>query len=357
VEGEDMIKRGSSVKKIGFKFKYLIALLGIVIIASSLISFYASRNFGKGSSIIAWVNGEPIMLEEFDNEVEIEKKDVESYFIEKYGAMNNGVEFWSKPYDGVSPADYLRDNSLKKIETVKMQQIFAKDNGIIKQLDYQNFINEFKAGNKNIPPSLANSVVFKLAMDDLVKKTMAKLAEKYFTVSEDEIKAEYNLEKDKTYAKYTRNFQIVTIKIIDNHFMKVDALETKANEILGKIMVRFEQGDKFDDIKKDYANFTDPTVIFNEKGYDDFVVRRFESILPKLMNIIKKLNVGEVSGIIDDSDGNLVLLRCTGVNLQGAQPLEQVKKTIQVTLANKKYEVLIAKMLKDAKIEINKKGL
>jgi hypothetical protein len=347
-----MLKSLASVMKIGLKFKLTILLSLLVLIGLVFLVFVIIDNNNK--SVIAWVDGNPIMLEEFTNAISSGSNDAQSYFVEKFGAKNTVGDFWTTSFNGVTPSDYLKDKTIKNLESIKMQQILAKSIGLVSQIDYDKFIDEYKKQNENIPPSLSKSSAFGMAKDDMVRKIIAKISDKELAVSTDEIQMEYNLLKSTTYAKYSKNLQIVSVSIMDEHFVKVNDKETKGNEILGKIKARMEKGVKFEDIKKDYANTTDLKISFIEKTYDDNVVRRFVSYYPKFIKAIQVLNSGEVSSIINDQDGSLKVMRCTSVTNQGSQPLEKVSKAIKTALANKKFEALIAKMLNDAKIEINK---
>ncbi len=98
--------------------------------------------------IVARVNGDPIVLEEFKQKLVDNSASVYQYFNEKYGAVDS-ENFWTTGYSGEFPIEIARKKTLKELVEVKVQQQMAKEYGLQVNINYRDFMKELEEENKS----------------------------------------------------------------------------------------------------------------------------------------------------------------------------------------------------------------
>lgn len=162
----------------------------LVLVFSIVVSAYYIKSFLKDdSSIVAKVNGYPIYNEEFQQRVNEKKAEVFNYFSKKY-KVEDSRTFWSTSFEGEVPNEMVRKKAFDECIRIKVQQIWAKDQGLIKDISYRTFLKDLKTENRRRTKALKNNEIiygpeqygeveyFSYRFINLVIKLKEKLSEK-----------------------------------------------------------------------------------------------------------------------------------------------------------------------------------
>ena len=225
---------------------------------------------------------------------------------------------WQKAKaDGLTVDKKTIDEAIEKIKTN-----YGGDTG------FKAFLEQESLTEEGLRETLVKSYALKLI-------TAREITEKV-TVTEDELKQEYEKEKE----KLRKPEKVTVIDVV--FFLKLDDADSlkKVEEVLKKIN---DDGDR------------DPLKLVPDST---FLVREIElnkEKEPELYEAAKKLKEGELSGIIRTSD-SLHLLKLKEYRPERQQTLDEVRRTIDVRLIaearKKRLQEFEAELKKGAEIEI-----
>ncbi|MEN6313145.1 MAG: peptidylprolyl isomerase [Clostridiaceae bacterium] len=330
----------------------LIILFTMLLIpaAKSLIAEYRNAN-----AIVARVNDEPVSRKELKQWMIFSRAGVYNYFMNKYGAQDSN-EFWESSYSGEVPVDMARKNSLDDIVKIKVQQILARQEGLLQDISYEAFLREFDEENKSRKEAIKNNKVvygpfqydikeyFTYYFNNLTIKLKEKLSENEISFSDKELNNYYQSVKDKMYKKsdYVK-VQMIYTSLNGENTEKMQ--ERKA--LMEQISTELEKGKRIEEI----VEINGKIITCKELIFDD---KTNTKLLLKIRDEAYKLPVGQLSAIIEEENGDLYLLQCTERKSLGYIPFEECKENVKTKYIDIKYNELIDKYVKEAEIQINK---
>ena len=106
------------------------------------------------NNVAFYVNDEPVSVSEMEFWMSLSKAEVANYFYREYG-MQYSDDFWNKEFDHKSPGGMLKDRALEKLVNCKVQQIFARDLGIIEKIGFDELMAEIDSFNEQRKMKLA----------------------------------------------------------------------------------------------------------------------------------------------------------------------------------------------------------
>ena len=105
----------------------------------------------KRGNTVATINGEKVVLAEFQHWLSLNKFKVYSFFYKKFG-VRGSENFWQSTYGGYFPKDILKEIALKEIIRIKLQMILAKEKGILSTINYDQIVDP---GSRRTSPKSA----------------------------------------------------------------------------------------------------------------------------------------------------------------------------------------------------------
>jgi len=139
--------------------KRLILLSGGVVLVL-LAAFWIFGDQGAtGADVVATVNGEPITALQFEHRMQRHRGQVQSYFYKTYGAKDS-ADFWTSAYEGDIPIEMVKSRTLEELTRIKIQQLMAKERGIVSDISYDGMLKLMKEENKKRQQAAGKSVVF-----------------------------------------------------------------------------------------------------------------------------------------------------------------------------------------------------
>lgn len=310
--------------------------------------------------IIAWVNGEPLTAEELGLSLQRNKASVIKHFKDAYGA-DDSSDFWETAFNGEVPLQLLKQKSLDESSRIKIQQMLAREKGIVQDISYAGFLGSLEKENNRRKEALQNRQViygpaeysketyYDKLFSDLAHELQAKLASEW-AFPDQEIEAFYETEKDAKFKK-TDSIRVNVLFVPFGKDFKEEALR-----LIDRIKQRLDDGEPFDKttvsavIAESGAQSVKPE--FGEQTFDKSSVRMDMMRWPRLLEATKKLSLNQISGVVEESDG-FYLIRCIEKLDMGYEAMEEVKDRIKAALAARNYEIWTDARMKEANIEID----
>ncbi len=109
-------------------------------------------------TVVATVDGEPLVFAEFCFAAGDIRSDVISYFYNTYSAEQT-EDFWESEFNGENPNLRLYSLSFEEAVRIKTEQIMMREYGIADDLSYKTFYDSFIAENKRRAKALENDEI------------------------------------------------------------------------------------------------------------------------------------------------------------------------------------------------------
>jgi len=163
------------------------------------------------SDIIATVNGESVSVAEFEARMPEFRATVVQYFRRNY-KTEYCQGFWTTSYGGEIPGEILREQTLDKLVEIKLQQILAREKGLLKDISYTAYLKQWQQENEQRkiamdtgkvifgPVNYDEQMYFRYFMSKVTLALKQQLAEQDFKISDDALWQYY--EKKQSIAKF-----------------------------------------------------------------------------------------------------------------------------------------------------------
>jgi hypothetical protein len=130
----------------GYKWCYMAGILVLFVIIFIVVAGSFFPELSRRNDNIATVNGTPIHLNEFQKAIQANKAQITDYFHVKYNTQQS-ASFWSTSFGGEIPLELLKKKALDDCVRVKVQQIIAKEQGVMSDISYEGFLRSLKTEN------------------------------------------------------------------------------------------------------------------------------------------------------------------------------------------------------------------
>jgi len=344
--------------------KLIIAFLMLIIIVASTIYLIVDN---KKMSVVATINGEPIFDVEFKHRLLSNRADICSYFAQKYGVKED-AKFWNNSFNGEVPINMAKQKTLEQLIRIKIEQILAREKGIIDDISYSAFLKsfenentmrkEFAKDNKIIYGAINynEQEYFAYIYSNMIKKLKDYLKNNEFTIDEAAIREKYEKEKEKYKKNASVKVQKVYVNWEDNKKEERDNATIEAERIIKLVKEELNKGKDPESLVNAY-NQDNRNILklkFTEQNFNDNTARDDSDKYPLLRAYALKLSLGEVSDVIQ-LDNTFCVIKCVEKEGLDYIPYEQIRPVLIEKFVDEKYENLINALCKEAKININTK--
>ena len=339
--------------------KYKLVLIGISVIAFLTIlaiSFQFLNNDHR--KVVATVNGEAITARELKQYALKNKALDVSYFMNKYKTEYT-KNFWTTNFKGETPIDKLKKDSLDYGIRLKVQLIMAKQNNVLKDITYDNFMKDLKQENKKKAKALkSNQVVigaqqysesnfYDIATSNVIS-SLKKVLSSAESFSDDQIKQYYEKNKESLFKNQdTLDIAQFSVSYEDKNNISVE----NAKKIVENVKKSLNSGISLESAVKLYGD----KVKLENQLFDTKLIRQLSLANPKLLSETLKLSSGQLSNVFDENN-TFYLVKCIKRNINGYITVEDAKDTIIKNLSEASYESMIKRNIKEAKVVINQKN-
>lgn len=344
---------GEKNEKVSKKVSWIsVILLTILVISIAMVVSFMKREMG-----VAIINGETISIKEFELIMKKQAADTSIYFMKKYGVSIQNKDFWNTDYSGEVPLKVLKEKSLDEIGKIKVQQLFAREKGITKSINYEDIINDMVKENKMRilakkegkvifgPVQYSEEMYYDYAFSNMVLKLKENLSQKELVSTENVLKEYYERNKEVLF----KNQDVIKTNLITVNYNK-PANRQKANIVMEEIKAAVGKGKGLDDIKgNDELKISMKELTFDSNPMSEDDIRH------NFLSAVKKLSVGKVSEVFDVGT-SIYLIQVTDKKDSGYKSYDEAKQVVIQNCADKKYNEFFDELSKKAKVEINRKA-
>ncbi|OCT15345.1 hypothetical protein A8709_14745 [Paenibacillus pectinilyticus] len=280
------------------------------------------------TDVVATVNGEPIQKREFV-----------ALLNQHHGDTN-------------LPFVTVKEKVLQELIHRKVTQLEGKKRGIIRSISYSDFLVDLDQENKRRMEAIANKqaiygpgqyteqTYYSEQSNKLIHALKDDLAKHDFDMSEDKLRAWYEVNKEEIASKQ------------DNLKFKEIIEPTNDREALARMQLvktRIQNGESFDQIY-DERRGDNRSSSAREEILDETNLRDFAKYREALYQVAKNLKVGEVSEIIADR-GGYVLIQCVERKASGYKAFEDVRSEIQLAYIDSQYDQYMSRLEQQAEVK------
>lgn len=189
------------------KKKLLLPILVFMVILVPALTM--AWNYDKNKAL-AYINCEEITASEFSLIQNNTKSEVITYFRQKYKAEIDKT-FWDRSYSGEIPLEILKQRTMDKLTKLKMEQVLAKDKGIIEDISYDAFLDAWNNENNTRKQSIESGKViygnknfgeleyYNYRQSNLVLELKKKLMDNELRPNDGELESYYLQNRDNIY--------------------------------------------------------------------------------------------------------------------------------------------------------------
>ncbi len=310
-----------------------VILTGLVLFLCVITCCGAETNGGASlisdSALVATVNGEPVICREFMLLARSQRSRVINEYLHNHGG-EYGSDFWSRNYNGKTPMDVLKKRTLDTIVSIKIQEICARQAGLVDDISYRGFLKALEAENHRRlvakqtgkviygPVQYSEEVYYNYLFSNLVNNLKENLAGSVFSITDEKLKATYERQKDSLYRK---GF------ITEVRLVKLEHGMEKAGDDKGKAMQKAET-----------------VLVFNDSVYVPEEEDPFRLIVRETAG---KMAVGQSSQPIE-FQGTFYIVHVKNRISLGFRNFESCKTAVRMVLLDRMYDQYIRGLVNQA---------
>jgi len=307
------------------------------------------------NSVEAYVNDEPITTQELNLQIKLHRSQILSYFRNKFGnEVTSQKGFWENNYGGEIPAQRAHSLALDTLKRIKIQEILARQKGLISDIRYETLLTNLLLENKRRDSVIANHGViygaahfseetfFDYVFSNMVIELQKSLANAELKPSLQQLQEYYLLiRKDHFQARDSIRVQEIKIAYADPDTTK-NIVRDSAWAILHKIQQQVHAGLDFAKaVKSAHAKMT--ARIFN-----DATARNDYTHDGEISCVADTLSVGSVSAIVDNGQ-ELSIIKSVSRQGNGYKPFELVAPIVRAQYIEATYEKYIDSLVQHIK--------
>jgi hypothetical protein len=299
-----------------------------------VVETYCSAAPQPDSALVATINGEPVSLREFMLFARAQRSLVINKYRTSHGA-EYGSDFWSVNIDGTTPMEVLKKKTLDTIVSVTIQEISARQAGLVEDISYAGFLKSLETENHRRlaakqsgkviygPVQYSEEVYYNYLFTNMVNKLKEYLSGSVFGITDEKLRATYEAEKDSLYRRgyYT---EVSLVKLKPGMETVTGAMEKSMQEKA-------------------------TALVLNDSVY---VPEDSDPLMLMVSETAKKMVTGQSSQPIE-FQGAFYIVQVKNKIPLGFRNFENCKTAVKMHLLNRQYDQYIRKLARDAKCEIN----
>lgn len=344
----------------GYKWGYTAGVMVLSVITIIVIMGPVLPESSRQNHSIATVNGTPIHVNEFRKAIQANKAQVTDYFYDKYNAQPS-ASFWTTAYGGEIPLEVLKKKALEECVRIKVQQIIAKEQGVMPDISYEGFLNSLKIENNRRqkaidehkvifgPVQYTENAYFEYWMRNAILSVTKNLAKNGWKPDEQQSRQFYEANKSRLYqAPASVKVKQISLSFLDSGRNINERLKSEAKGQMEAALTHIASGIPFEQAAREMGQRVQVT----EQQYkiDNLVHVSRSPVIQAAQN----LEQGEVSGVIEEN-GSFYIIKCLENDKSGSrdQPFDRVKDRVVNDYMDRRYKEYVHQRISDAEIVLN----
>lgn len=338
-------------------------ILTLVFLSVAILAKPKPSNANQEDAFIATVNGIPIHTSEYQRAIHANKSGIIHYFHEKYDAGQSAT-FWTTSFGGEIPLELLKEKALENSVSLKIQQIIAKEQGVLPEISYDSFLQNLNHENERRRKAIKNNqVVFgpaqyteeaylEYVMGNSILSVKNRLMDQEWKPTEQQMRTFYETKKDKLYrAPATVKVQQISLSFLDANLSTDEELKRQKKKRMNAVLGKIASGLSFEQAAKELGHEGKVT----EQSYNLDSYRH--NARSPVAQAAEKLQIGEVSGIIEEN-GHFHLIQCIENEKAGSNFLsfDEIKEQVLRDYIDHRYEEYVRTRIADVQVVVNEES-
>ncbi|WP_146767235.1 hypothetical protein [Paenibacillus sp. YN15] len=328
-----------------------------------LLAVGASGLYAHGRNtdeVVLYVNDEPVTRQEFTLYMQDTIAQVAAEFHQKYEAEASG-DFWTTAYNGRTPLAELKERTISKIVSAKVEQIQARSYGIIEDIGYRAFQKALKDENERRakavrqgeavygPVRFGEREYASYLQGAMEEKLQQVLWEEKLRAPEEQLQSYYEKIKD---TFYHLGYELETEEV----FCESPGDLQGAMEVLEQAMARAAGGESLRVIVEDENRRLQNPLVYRSQLLGSRSASKEDSRSAKLEETALQYKAGELSPIFQ-LEQEIGFIRVGGINNLGYQPFSSVKDGVIQHYVQERLQNLLKQLEQEANVRIEAKAL
>lgn len=340
--------------------------LVIVLLAALLVLLlflFGQRSGRDAYAEVLTINGEPVVLGEYEMVLKDRVAEVYGYFHEKYGAQDS-AEFWTTSFNGEIPLEMAKKKTLEKLKIIKTEQLLAKQYGLTDDVSYRSLKESLAEENKRraeavkkgqpiFGPREYSEIAYFNHVHDAIKRQLLDYAAKHEAQAANEaLHAAYESLRKKGELKKPDRIRTQVVELAFGSGDGPNSLtRSAAMEAMNGIRSGLAGGKEADAVVRRLGvNASVKERTFDESTYAVDSSEEEE----KVFAAVRKLKPGEVSERFETA-GSVFVLQCIDRTPGGDLRFEDVQERLKWKYAEEQLGKRVTETAENANIVIHPK--
>lgn len=198
------------VKSVSRKMRLLFVAAVLTALSAAFLCLRFLHPSSKNNTAVFTIDEKPVVKAEFILLMSDNRSDVFTYFFQKYHISDNSA-FWTSRFGNEVPLQVLKQKAIVRLRQVRAVRDLAEMNGISTPASYPIFLKNLSAKNRSRksptekgdavygPVSFSAIQYYQYLYDDEMKSTKSKMENGPLLVTDDQIGAYYQQNRDTAY--------------------------------------------------------------------------------------------------------------------------------------------------------------
>lgn len=340
--------------------RMVIGLVVLLLLTAGGI-YLTAPSAAETNRTVAYVNQAAIDEREFKLFMNQQMANVSDYFKQQYNA-DDSPAFWSTSFNGEIPEEKVKQAALKQIANIKVQQLMAKQHGLLDDLSYQVFLDKLSEENKRRAAALKTKqviygpqqydepVYYHYLFSNMVIQLKSVLSEKEWPLSEQELKNSYDKLKENRFKKAD---DIKLLKIVLPYVSVQGNKKAAAKAKMDEIKERLNQGESFEEISQSLLKDKAWSWDIGEHLFSGANQKEdTEGSLSVLLSEAGKLSAGQVGGVFEMDGTSYGIIKIIERKDNGFAEFNEVIDNVRQLITDEKYAEKVERSIESAKVDI-----
>ncbi|WP_438449200.1 peptidyl-prolyl cis-trans isomerase [Gorillibacterium sp. sgz5001074] len=320
------------------------------VVVSALLSFmpFADRPHAISPPPIAVVDGEKVDAKEVQLLANAQRAKVYTYFMQRYG-LEDSLDFWQTEVGGEKPIQKLKGLTLERLKEIKVQQLWARQEGLIEDIGYESFLQRLHDENESRKKALQEHRViygpqqynadtyYEYVFSNLIIQLKQRLADSAYKPDEEQIHRYYEENKTRYTEKGTAQMEVL---FISNK-------SSQAKELMAMAQQLSQQGTSLKEVVK--ALTASPA----EVQFGEYLLgsKMEETEVSERLKVISAgLSAGQTSGF-EQVENGWFMATCLDKTEERAQPLASIRSNVIDDYVHSVYQQELAQRIRNVTVQ------
>ncbi len=308
----------------------------------------------RDENVVAHINGMPVPVAEFELFLNRNIADTYNHFFQQWGARDH-LDFWKTPYGGQTPAEYIREKTIKQLIDVKVKQHLAVDMGLVPDFTFDTFLQWWEENNLKrqvkheagevVYGPIENSLMeyYEYYFSNLFIQLGNELNQTQFRIDEAGLELYFEANKEKWF-RYTPGIEV---EYLEFHYQS----SPERDEAYAKALAMSESVSSGESISKLTAGLT--SVHYGHRTFTDKEITGEDNPDHQRRELAFRLEKGEIRVMYGNENSSIYLMQCLTREEDQIYLFNEVKDDVLWYYQKEKYERLMERLRSEVRVSFH----